>query len=47
MVYGFCEMVAAITPGQSVVLYESDRLVGGGLIERGLALGRSLPVRAA
>lgn len=33
------EPVAAITPGQSLVLYEGDRVVGGGVIER-LGMGR-------
>jgi tRNA-specific 2-thiouridylase len=41
------EPVAAITPGQSLVLYEGDRVLGGGIIE-GAARGRaSLPVLAA
>ena len=44
------EPVAAITPGQSVVLYDADRVIGGGIIER--AAGNdgaraSLPVLAA
>jgi tRNA-specific 2-thiouridylase len=39
------EPVAAITPGQSLVLYEGERVLGGGVIER--ASGRTLPVRAA
>ena len=41
------EPVAAITPGQSVVLYDGDRVLGGGIIEaaRGTRLG--LPVLAA
>ena len=38
------EPVSAITPGQSLVLYDGDRVLGGGLIESG---ARSLPVRAA
>jgi tRNA-uridine 2-sulfurtransferase len=38
------EPVAAITPGQSLVLYDGDRVLGGGVIERGR---RALPVRAA
>ena len=41
------EPVAAITPGQSLVIYDGDRVLGGGLIERGLRQGRALPVRAA
>jgi tRNA-specific 2-thiouridylase len=40
------EPVSAITPGQSVVMYEGERVLGGGLIERGHGL-RALPVRAA
>ena len=40
------EPVTAITPGQSVVIYAGDRVLGGGVIER--AAGRStLPVIAA
>jgi tRNA-specific 2-thiouridylase len=38
------EPVAAITPGQSLVLYDGDRVLGGGLIETSR---KSLPVRAA
>jgi tRNA-specific 2-thiouridylase len=38
------EPVAAITPGQSLVLYDGERVVGGGVIERGR---KALPVRAA
>jgi tRNA-specific 2-thiouridylase len=34
------EPAAAITPGQSLVLYDGDRVLGGGLIERS---SRSLP----
>ena len=41
------EPVAAITPGQSLVIYDGERVLGGGLIERGLGKGRVLPVRAA
>jgi len=40
--------VAAITPGQSLVLYDGDRVLGGGFIERGGAAVRTtLPVIAA
>jgi tRNA-specific 2-thiouridylase len=39
------EAVAAITPGQSLVLYDGARVLGGGLIERGMRTG--LPVMAA
>jgi tRNA-specific 2-thiouridylase len=40
--------VAAITPGQSLVLYDGDRVLGGGFIERGGSAVRStLPVIAA
>jgi tRNA-specific 2-thiouridylase len=39
------EPVAAITPGQSLVMYDGDRVLGGGLIERGRR--GSLPVLAA
>ena len=38
------EAVSAISPGQSVVLYDGERVLGGGVIERGR---RTLPVRAA
>jgi tRNA-specific 2-thiouridylase len=36
------EPVAAITPGQSLVLYDGDRVLGGGVIE--VALGRRTPL---
>lgn len=39
------DAVAAITPGQSLVLYDGERVLGGGLIERGTGVG--LPVLAA
>ncbi|MEO7086976.1 MAG: tRNA 2-thiouridine(34) synthase MnmA [Gemmatimonadaceae bacterium] len=39
------EPVAAITPGQSLVMYDGERVLGGGLIERGRRIG--LPVMAA
>jgi tRNA-specific 2-thiouridylase len=41
------EPVAAITPGQSVVLYDADRVLGGGIIESARGQRASLPVLAA
>jgi tRNA-specific 2-thiouridylase len=42
------EPVAAITPGQSLVLYDGERVLGGGFIERGGAAARmTLQVLAA
>jgi tRNA-uridine 2-sulfurtransferase len=41
------EPVAAITPGQSLVIYAGERVLGGGLIERGSGGRIPLPVRAA
>jgi tRNA-specific 2-thiouridylase len=38
------EPVAAITPGQSIVLYDGDRVLGGGIIEQAR---KALPVLAA
>jgi tRNA-specific 2-thiouridylase len=38
------EPVSAITPGQSLVLYDGETVLGGGVIERA---GRGLPVMAA
>jgi tRNA-specific 2-thiouridylase len=39
------EPVAAITPGQSLVVYQGDRVLGGGLIDRGTRA--TLPIMAA
>ena len=39
--------VAAITPGQSVVLYDGDRVLGGGIIEAARGQRAALPVLAA
>ena len=42
------EPISAITPGQSLVIYDGERVVGGGFIERGGAAVRTaLPVLAA
>ncbi|HYC51906.1 MAG TPA: tRNA 2-thiouridine(34) synthase MnmA [Gemmatimonadaceae bacterium] len=41
------EPVAAITPGQSVVLYDGDHVLGGGIIERSRGARAGLPVLAA
>jgi tRNA-uridine 2-sulfurtransferase len=42
------EAVSAITPGQSLVLYDGERVLGGGFIERGgTAVRTALPVLAA
>jgi tRNA-uridine 2-sulfurtransferase len=41
------EAVAAITPGQSVVLYDGERVVGGGVIEGARRARMPLPVLAA
>ena len=42
------EPVSAITPGQSLVLYDGERVLGGGFIERGGGAARTaLPVLAA
>ena len=41
------EPVAAITPGQSLVLYAGDRVLGGGVIEAALGQRAGLPVLAA
>ncbi|MBV6520270.1 MAG: tRNA-specific 2-thiouridylase MnmA [Gemmatimonadaceae bacterium] len=41
------EPLSAIAPGQSMVLYAGERVVGGGVIERAAGPRASLPVRAA
>ena len=42
------EPISAITPGQSLALYDGDRVVGGGVIERGGRSARmTLPLFAA
>ena len=41
------EPVAAIAPGQSLVLYDGDRVLGGGVIEQSRPARPSLPVLAA
>jgi tRNA-specific 2-thiouridylase len=41
------EPVAAITPGQSLVLYDGNRVLGGGIIESARRARSSLPILAA
>ncbi len=41
------EPVSAIAPGQSLVLYDGDRVLGGGLIERGRRIGLPVIPRSA
>ena len=40
------EAVSAITPGQSIVLYDGERVLGGGFIERAATERASSPARA-
>ena len=44
---GLNEPVAAITPGQSLVIYDGERVLGGGFIERAKGQRLGLPVLAA
>jgi tRNA-specific 2-thiouridylase len=41
------EPVSAITPGQSMVLYDGDQVLGGGFIEASRRQRSALPVLAA
>ena len=41
------EPVSAIAPGQSLVIYDGEKVLGGGLIERAAGARAPLPVRAA
>ncbi len=41
------ELVSAITPGQSLVLYDEGRVLGGGFIETARLVRKQLPVLAA
>jgi tRNA-specific 2-thiouridylase len=41
------EPVSAITPGQSLVIYDGDRVLGGAVIERATGVRSALPVMAA
>jgi tRNA-uridine 2-sulfurtransferase len=41
------EPIAAIAPGQSAVLYEGERVLGGGIIERASGSRAQLPILAA
>lgn len=41
------EPISAITPGQSLVIYDGEKVLGGGFIERAAGQRKGLPVRAA
>ena len=41
------EPLAAITPGQSLALYDGERVLGGGVIDKAIGKRASLPVLAA
>jgi len=41
------EPISAITPGQSLVLYDGQRVLGGGVIEKSIGKRAALPVLAA
>jgi tRNA-specific 2-thiouridylase len=41
------EPLAAITPGQSMVLYDGTRVLGGGIIEGAQRIRAPLPILAA
>jgi len=41
------EPLSAITPGQSLVLYDGDRVLGGGVIESAQGVRAALPILAA
>jgi tRNA-specific 2-thiouridylase len=41
------EPVSAITPGQSMVLYDGERVLGGGFIEAASRSRSQLPILAA
>ena len=38
------EPVSAIAPGQSVVVYRGEQVLGGGIIERGARMRPGLPI---